>query len=68
MADKKARAGKTTTKYPGALGKLMEKHRRAAGTWAEGEPLDFFEEGGLPCVRYESGAWWHYDVKKGTWY
>lgn len=23
---------------------------------------------GMPCVKYESGAWWHYDITAGTWW
>lgn len=34
--------------------------------WQEGEPVEVFKRDGLPCVKYESGSWWHYDVKKGT--
>ncbi len=36
--------------------------------WREGYPVEIFECDGYPCVRYESGAWWHYDVEKGEWW
>jgi hypothetical protein len=36
--------------------------------WQEGEPVEVFKRDGLPCVKYESGSWWHYDIKKGTWF
>lgn len=36
--------------------------------WREGEPIEVFEADGLPCVRYESGNWWHYDIEKQEWF
>lgn len=40
----------------------------AACDWREGYPIEVFEDEGFPCVRYESGAWWHYDIAKGEWW
>ena len=36
--------------------------------WREGEPTRLFTADGFPCVQYESGNWWHYDVERGTWF
>lgn len=50
------------------LRELVEKHQRQHEVWREGQPVEVFMSDGLPCVRYESGSWWHYDLKKGTWF
>ena len=50
------------------LSQVMEKHKKQCEQWREGKPVKVFTQDGLPCVKYESGAWWHYDVKNGTWY
>lgn len=50
-----------------ALAALVAKHRRTCD-WREGEPVELFSADGLPCVRYESGAWWHYDLQHGSWF
>lgn len=36
--------------------------------WKEGEPIELFTADGFPCVRYESGVWYHYDLKKKEWF
>lgn len=47
---------------------LMEKHHKAVGEWKEGRAVSAFYQDGFPCVKYESGSWWHYDVDAGTWF
>ena len=47
---------------------LMRKQVALCDDWREGEPVELFTSDGLPCVRYESGQWWHYDTEKGAWY
>ena len=38
-----------------------ETHKFAFENWKEGKPVEYWEEpGGIMCVRYESGEWWHY--------
>lgn len=51
-----------------ALQELVERHMASFSDWKEGKPVKLFIRDGLPCVKYESGAWWHYDVTKGTWF
>ena len=46
---------------------LIAKHQRSC-QWTQGEPVEVFEDEGLPCVRYKGGNWWHYDTVKGTWF
>lgn len=33
-----------------------------------GEVVRVFHRDGFPCVQYSTGNWWHYDVKKKTWF
>lgn len=53
---------------PTGLQALMDRHRNQCEEWMEGRPVELFRQDGLPCVRYESGAWWHYDIAAGTWF
>lgn len=46
---------------------LVKRHM-ASCDWQEGQPVEWFQQDGCPCVRYESGAWWHYDLKRRTWF
>ena len=50
------------------LAELVAKHQRQHETWREGEPVEVFLADGLPCVRYQSGNWWHYDTAKKVWF
>lgn len=50
------------------LAALVERHKKQWEHWNEGEPVEVFMADGLPCVRFESGNWWHYNVEKGTWF
>lgn len=49
------------------LQSVMEKHHRSCN-WKEGNAVRYFVRDGFPCVQYESGAWWHYDTVRGTWF
>jgi len=49
------------------LQSVMEKHHRSCD-WKEGNAVRYFVRDGFPCVQYESGAWWHYDTVRGTWF
>lgn len=51
-----------------ALAELVERHRKQVEVWREGEPVEVFFADGLPCVRYQSGSWWHYDTAKKVWF
>lgn len=51
-----------------ALAELVERHHKQVEVWREGEPVEVFMADGLPSVKYASGAWWHYDLAKGTWF
>lgn len=50
------------------LENIVKKHISTHSEWHEGEPVKVFRRDGLPCVQYESGAWWHYSLKSGTWF
>lgn len=50
------------------LQRLIRKHHEAVGHWREGKAVSMFYQDGLPCVKYESGSWWHYDVDAGVWF
>jgi hypothetical protein len=47
---------------------VVKTHMKSVSTWKEGEPVTVFWRDGYPCVRYESGNWWHYNLKRGTWF
>jgi hypothetical protein len=47
---------------------VVKTHMESVSTWKEGEPVTVFWRDGYPCVRYESGNWWHYNLKRGTWF
>lgn len=47
---------------------IVEKHQGTFGEWREGQPVEVFMSDGFPCVKYESGSWWHYDLQKGKWF
>ena len=51
-----------------ALQELVERHMASFSDWKEGKPVKLFIRDGLPCVKYESGLWWHYNITKGTWF
>ncbi len=38
------------------------------GRWQYGNPASVFMRDRLPCIRYQEGTWWHYDVVKGLWF
>lgn len=46
---------------------LVDQHIGSCD-WREGKPVEVFHRDGYPCVRYESGNWWHYDLKHNTWF
>ena len=50
------------------LQKVMKKHHDAVGEWKEGRAVSAFYQDGYPCVKYESGNWWHYNTNAGTWF
>lgn len=50
------------------LENLVKKHISTHSEWHEGKPVKVFRRDGLPCVQYESGTWWHYNLKSGTWF
>lgn len=47
---------------------VAEIHIKAFGEWKEGKAVKQYMKDGLPCVEYESGQWWHYDVQSKRWY
>jgi len=47
---------------------LVNLQRLACFDWQEGEPVEVFMADGFPCVRYESGVWWHYDLRRQCWW
>lgn len=50
------------------LRQLVAKHKASFSEWKEGEPVKVFKRDGYDCVQYESGSWWHYNIKRGTWF
>lgn len=50
------------------LAALVERQKKQVEVWREGQPVEVFMSDGVPCVRFRSGNWWHYDLKKGTWW
>lgn len=50
-----------------ALVRLMKRHNGAAFT-LHGGPVAIFTRHGRLCVRYQSGAWYHYDLAAGSWW
>lgn len=40
----------------------------ASGQWPHGKPLEIFVQDHHPCIRYQNGMWWHYDLVKGQWF
>lgn len=54
-------------KIPEKLRQLVKKHK-ASCEWKEGKPIKVFHRDGYDCVQYESGNWWHYNTKHGTWF
>ena len=48
-------------RYDMAVRACWEAHRAACEGWQEGEPVEAWrEDGGVLCIRYASGRWWHY--------
>lgn len=35
---------------------------------SHGNAIEMFYADGWPCIRYQDGQWWHYNVVKGTWF
>lgn len=50
------------------LWQLVKKHIKSCEQWNEGMAKMVYTRDGMPCVKYESGAWWHYDITAGTWW
>ena len=50
-----------------ALVRLMKRQNGAAFT-LHGGPVAIFARHGRLCVRYQSGAWFHYDTVAGSWW
>ncbi len=46
---------------------LVQQHQHCCH-WTYGKPIAVFQSDGYPCVRYETGAWWHYDLDSETWW
>ncbi len=46
----------------------FEFHRRIFEKWEHGEIIETWRDtAGILCIRYSSGAWWHYSTdKKGN--
>lgn len=40
----------------------IKAHMKAFEKWEEGRPVEYWEEDGVLCIRYESGKWWHYKI------
>lgn len=38
------------------------------GRWTHGNPVEIFEQDQYPCIRYQDGMAWHYDLVKGRWF
>lgn len=55
-------------KIPADVLALVRHQVSLCDDWHEGEPTRFFIADGFPCVQYESGNWWHYDLERGTWF
>lgn len=53
---------------PADLLALMRTQVSMCDDWHEGEPIELFQCNGLPCIRYESGQWWHYDIERREWF
>lgn len=53
---------------PKPLQEVIDRHHAQCETWKDGEPVEIFSSDGYPCVRYVSGNWWHYSVKRGEWW
>lgn len=51
-----------------ALASLVKLHHNVYREWREGRLVEVFFKDGFPCVKYESGKWWHYDVKRQCWW
>ncbi len=49
---------KTYEMQMGAFGGLIKGH----------ELEEVFIKDNLPCVRFENGDWYHYNLQDGTWY
>lgn len=50
-----------------ALVRLMKRQNGDAFT-LHGAPVAIFARDGRLCVRYQSGAWYHYDLAAGSWW
>lgn len=46
----------------------LAKQHWASCDWQEGAPTEVFADDGFICIRYASGAWYHYDLDHGTWF
>lgn len=51
-----------------AVQEVIKKHMETCEQWKEGKPVKVFLRDGYTCVKYESGAWWHYNLKTQTWF
>lgn len=35
---------------------------------SHGKAVEMFYTDGWPCIRYQDGQWWHYNIVKGVWF
>jgi hypothetical protein len=35
---------------------------------SHGNAIDMFYSDGCPCIRWQDGQWWHYNIVDGTWF
>ena len=48
---------------------IYEMQMAAFGGKIKGHELEeVFIKNNLPCVRFENGDWYHYNLQDGTWY
>ena len=43
-----------------ALIEVVKRHWKSC-QWQEGKPIAIFLHDGAICIKYQSGAWFHYD-------
>lgn len=48
---------------------IYERQMACFGGVIKGNEIkEIFEKDGFPCVRFQNGDWYHYDLQAGTWW